>query len=309
MLVNFFWIVDKVHRVSCQSHGVAAMLSGTLGHEFGRGSAVALDFRAANPLCPVVTTRSGPDIQRNERVKLLTAGERDCLRRVYAHMTSKDIARELGLSNHTVDMRLRTAIKKLEVNNRIEAARLLILDELSHPAPVDDAISADNIGEITNAGQPLPFDDTQDGYQPLIYQASEIAGTPNSAMFGAPASAEAGAAAKRSSDPNLLEHGSLARTLHSPHNLVADPLGGTLARPGALAGNTAFQASLATDRPGIAAPDPGIDARPFLATRPWGQRNDLAIGHRLGWILFIAFSSALTFGGVLAAFAALKTLI
>jgi hypothetical protein len=35
----------------------------------------------------------------------------------------------------------------------------------------------------------------------------------------------------------------------------------------------------------------------------------LAIGHRLGWILFIAFASAMTFGGILAALAALKTLI
>lgn len=230
-----------------------------MGHEFGRGSAAALDFRAASTLCTAVTTQSSPDKPRNERVSRLTAGERDCLRRVYAHMTSKDIARELGLSNHTVDMRLRTAIKKLEVNTRIE---------------------------------------------------SDIAGSANSAMFGAPASAEAGAAAQRSSDPNLLELGSLARTLHSPHKPVADPPGGTLARPGALAGNPALAATLATDRPGMTAPDPGyVDARPFLTTRPWGQRNDLAIGHRLGWILFIAFASALTFGGVLAAFAALKALI
>ncbi len=281
-----------------------------MGHEFGRGSAVALDFRASNQLCSVVTTHSSPDKPRNERVKLLTAGERDCLRRVYAHMTSKDIARELGLSNHTVDMRLRTAIKKLDVNTRIEAARLLILDELSHPAPADDINMGDDIGEIANVDAALSSDGAPDAYQPLIYQASEIADGQKSAMFGAPASAEVGAATKRSSDPNLLELGSLARKLPSPHNPVADPLGGTLARPGALAGNTALEATLATDRPGIAAPDPGIvDARPFLTTRPWGQRNDLAIGQRLGWILFIAFGSALAFGAILSAFAALKSLI
>jgi DNA-binding CsgD family transcriptional regulator len=285
------------------------MLSGTLGHEFGRGGAHALDFRAGTPLCFTVTTRQDSATPRNDRVKLLTDGERACLRRVYAHMTSKDIARELGLSNHTVDMRLRTAIKKLDVGNRVEAARLLFLDELSHPAAVGDTDLAIDSDQVGTTDATASIDGAAGAYQPLIYQAPEIAAGANSAMFGAPASAEVGAAAKRSSDPNLLELGSLARTLHSPHRLVADPLGGTLAQPGASAGNTALKASLATDRPGIAAPDPGIDARPFLTTRPWGQRNDLAIGHRLGWILFIAFGSALTFGGVLSAFAALKSLI
>ncbi len=235
-------------------------------------------------MCPTVTTRSGSETPRNTRVALLTEGERECLRRVYAHMTSKDIARELGLSNHTVDMRLRTAIRKLEVSSRIEAARVLVLDESLHGGG--------------------------DAYQPLIYQAPEIAAGADSAMFGAPASAEPGAASTRSSDPNQLEHGSLARTLHQePHRLDAGPSGGSLAQPGASAGKAAFGPTLATDWPGTTAPDPGFDARPFHSTRPWGQRNDLAIGHRLGWILFIAFASALTFGGVLAAFAALKTLI
>jgi DNA-binding CsgD family transcriptional regulator len=260
-------------------------------------------------MCFTVTTRQESATPRNDRVKLLTDGERACLRRVYAHMTSKDIARDLGLSNHTVDMRLRTAIKKLEVGNRVEAARLLFLDELTHPPAAAETGLVPDSDEAGGLNSTTSFDEAAAGYQPLIYQAPEIAAGANSAMFGAPASAEAGAAAKRSSDPNLLELGSLARTLHPPRRLVADPLGGTLAQPGALAGNTALQATLATDRPGIAAPDPGIGARPFLNTRPWGQRNDLAIGHRLGWILFIAFGSALTFGGVLSAFAALKTLI
>ena len=46
----------------------------------------------------------------------LTDGQRDCLRLVYRHMTSKDIARTLGVSPHTVDMRLRTAMKVFEVD-------------------------------------------------------------------------------------------------------------------------------------------------------------------------------------------------
>ena len=239
---------------------------------------------------PTRLVSEGP---RNPRVTLLSDAERDCLRLVYQHMTSKDIARQLGVSPHTVDMRLRQAIRKLEVTNRVEAARALLLEDITQgiSSATKEAVEAE-------------------AYQPLIYQASEIVDAANSATLGGPASQDVGAASTRSSDPNQLEHGSLARTLH--HGLSrpgVGPSGGSLAQPDALAGNVAPIATLATDWPGIAAPDPGIGARPFLNTRPWGQRNDLDVGHRLAWMMFIAFASALTFGGVLAALAALKTLI
>lgn len=262
------------------------MLSGSLLENSGAGSAPAVDFVTATRPCTRVPTQHLPESPRNPRVKLLTEGERECLRLVYQHMTSKDIARQLGVSHHAVDMRLRQAIRKLEVVSRIDAARALIAEE---------GISA--------------TESTESDYQSLIYQAPELEENAASVTFGSPASNGAGAASRRSSDPNLLEQGSLARTLHPPRSSPeASPSGGTLAHPDALAGNAAFGPTLATDWPGIAAPDPGIGARPFLTTRPWGARNDLAIGHRLGWMLFIAFASAMTFGGVLAAFAALKAL-
>ena len=59
----------------------------------------------------------------------LTEAQRDCLRLVYQHMTSKDIGRALDVSSHTVDMRLRIAIKTLNVANRLEAAQLLAQHE------------------------------------------------------------------------------------------------------------------------------------------------------------------------------------
>lgn len=246
-----------------------------------------VDFGATSSACTTVTTRPLSESPRDPRLKLLTEGERECLRLVYQHMTSKDIARQLGVSHHAVDMRLRQAIRKLEVVSRIDAARALIADE---------GISA--------------TESTAADYQSLIYQAPELEENAPPVTFGSPASNGAGAASQRSSDPNQLEPGSLARTLHPPLTRPdAGPSGGSLAKSDALAGNAAFGSTLATDWPGIAAPDPGIGARPFHSTRPWGARNDLAIGHRLGWMLFIAFASAMTFGGVLAAFAALKTLI
>lgn len=65
----------------------------------------------------------------------LTEGQKDCLRRVFQHQTSKDIARALNISPHTVDMRLRTAAKTLGVASRVEAARLLAAYENLAPEP------------------------------------------------------------------------------------------------------------------------------------------------------------------------------
>lgn len=277
--------------------GSRSMLSGSYPKNSGGAGVATLDFAGFPSLCSIVATRQNPEGQRNPRVTLLTEAERECLRLVYQHMTSKDIARQIGVSPHTVDMRLRQAIRKLEVTNRIEAARALVHTEI-----------------LLGVAQPVADNSNGDAYQELIYQASEIADDAKSATIGAPASQEPGAASNRSSDPNQLEHGSLARTLHPAlDRLDVGPSGGSLAQPGASAGKIA-SATLATDWPGIAAPDPGIGARPlhptaFHETRPWGQKNDLGIGHRLGWIMAISMASALSFGGILAALAALKALL
>lgn len=113
--------------------------------------------RGANPGDDGRTTSRSPWVIVTESVDQLTAGQRDCLRLVYRHMTSKDIARALDISPHTVDMRLRTAMRTLSVGSRIEAARLLVESE---------------------AGT----------YQPLIYQAPELGGAAVPVTDGAPAS-------------------------------------------------------------------------------------------------------------------------
>ncbi|WP_321327420.1 helix-turn-helix transcriptional regulator [uncultured Parasphingorhabdus sp.] len=78
----------------------------------------------------------------------LNDGQRDCLRLVLAHLNSKEIARELGVSPHTVDQRLRTAIRILNVQSRFEAARKFAAE------------------------------DQQKTYQPLIYQTSRVEPVP-----------------------------------------------------------------------------------------------------------------------------------
>lgn len=77
-------------------------------------------------------------------VDRLNDGQRDCLRLVLAHLNSKEIARELGVSPHTVDQRLRTAMRILNAQSRFEAARIF--------APLD----------------------RENEYHPLIYQLSAV---------------------------------------------------------------------------------------------------------------------------------------
>ncbi len=81
----------------------------------------------------------------------LSDGQRDCLRLVLVHLNSKEISRELGISPHTVDQRLRGAMRVLGVNSRFEASRKFAEHEGRGP------------------------------YQPLIYQPSDIENISNTA--------------------------------------------------------------------------------------------------------------------------------
>lgn len=60
-----------------------------------------------------------------KRTDQLTRRERDCLGLVGLGRSSKEIALELGISPFTVDEYIRSAIAKLGVQNRREAARAL----------------------------------------------------------------------------------------------------------------------------------------------------------------------------------------
>jgi DNA-binding CsgD family transcriptional regulator len=60
-----------------------------------------------------------------ERVARLNAGQLDCLRLVDKHLSSKEIASELGISPHTVDQRIRQSLQILGVERRTQAARVV----------------------------------------------------------------------------------------------------------------------------------------------------------------------------------------
>jgi len=85
----------------------------------------------------------------------LSEGEKQCLRLVAQGFSSKEIARQLHVSEHTVDQRVRTSLRKFGVPSRKEAARLFVSGQ-----------------------QQAPLSET---YQPLIHQSEPLASDPDAA--------------------------------------------------------------------------------------------------------------------------------
>ena len=127
-----------------------------------------------------------------DRLGKLNDGQRACLRMVFMHMSSKDIARELGISPHTVDQRLKAAIQILGVDNRVEAARMLALAE---------------------GGR---------AYQPLVYQSPDIAGPGSAAAI--PFLVDHGDADSRSDRAMREDQAAFDAAFRQPHKPIALPL-------------------------------------------------------------------------------------
>jgi DNA-binding CsgD family transcriptional regulator len=168
----------------------------------------------------------------------LNDGQRDCLRLVLAHHNSKEIARQLGVSPHTVDQRLRTAMRILNVQSRFEAAREF--------AAID----------------------VEDGYQPLIYQMSDVEPPEESGRLEA-----------------LIGEGGRDEIA-----LIEDVLKSE--------GNGA-EATFETSQ---------IRSQRLPIPRYRGEKNYLGTVERMGWILAIVIGSALSFGGLIAGLEALSRL-
>lgn len=63
----------------------------------------------------------------NNTIEQLTQGQIDCLLLVHQHLTSKEIGPRLGISPHTVDQRIRAALRILGCKRRSQAANLVAL--------------------------------------------------------------------------------------------------------------------------------------------------------------------------------------
>jgi DNA-binding CsgD family transcriptional regulator len=74
----------------------------------------------------------------DERLASLSERQREVLRLVSRDRNSKEIARELGLSDETVKNHIKAATRRLGVNSRFDAARLVRLQEQGDPRVVID---------------------------------------------------------------------------------------------------------------------------------------------------------------------------
>ena len=99
----------------------------------------------------------------------LSEGEKQCLHLVAQGFNSKEIARRLHVSEHTVDQRVRTSLRKYGVPSRKEAARLFASAQRDDPVQGEPA-----------QRDPVPPAQPQSGtYQPLIYQPQPLASDPH----------------------------------------------------------------------------------------------------------------------------------
>jgi DNA-binding CsgD family transcriptional regulator len=90
---------------------------------------------------------------KRDPVARLSEGQRECLRMVYRHMETKEIARTLGISPDGVAQRIKTAMRTLGVHRRRDAAHLLAEAEGS-PSYLR---SVNPPWDIATAPEPLTF--------------------------------------------------------------------------------------------------------------------------------------------------------
>lgn len=93
----------------------------------------------------------------------LTQGQIDCLLLVRQQLTSKEIAARLGISSHTVDQRIRVALRILGCKGRVEAARLVAsgrghLPMFQFPAEgIDATVVCQPRPSIPQGKRPIPL--------------------------------------------------------------------------------------------------------------------------------------------------------
>lgn len=99
-----------------------------------------------------------------KRLARLTEQQRICLRYVYLHMTSKEIAPLMGIEPGSVDQHIKAAMKVLDVPDRRTAARMLAEHEgppsarpsayppLNFPMPPDPVTYVPSEGGLQQSG-------------------------------------------------------------------------------------------------------------------------------------------------------------
>jgi len=243
-------------------------------------------------------------------IDLLTRRERECLRLVYEHLSSKQIGRQLGISKHTVDTHVDKARQRLGAQDRYDAARRMAAHERAAAIPIQSGPDANGIGADSAIGlhPPRQGESLSDPIQP----------GPNLKDRRPGAALAPGDGSVRSDLARAANPGEADAALH-------------LGAAGATARRSVWRAVPGRDHPGAglgfaqtgaletagagAARDPVSRLDPDGRNLPagplaWGgSGNALGPLARLGLILLIAIASAVAFGGVLAGLHALRDLV
>jgi DNA-binding CsgD family transcriptional regulator len=124
----------------------------------------------------------------SNRISRLTEQQRACLRYVYAHLTSKEIAPLMGIEPGSVDQHIKAAMKTLGVGDRRTASRILAEHESRDDvAPL--AYQSPNLGSPSDSYNFVP--PIVSGWQPgesaggsmreeqAFFRVATPVGTPN----------------------------------------------------------------------------------------------------------------------------------
>lgn len=102
--------------------GAAGFIPKTLG---AKSLVSAIKFMAmGEQYAPIEFMRNGDNEPSNPLAASLTPRERDVLRGVKEGKSNKEIARDLGVTEPTVKLHMKTMFRKLDVRNRTQAAML-----------------------------------------------------------------------------------------------------------------------------------------------------------------------------------------
>ncbi|MFL6856597.1 MAG: helix-turn-helix transcriptional regulator [Allosphingosinicella sp.] len=150
------------------------------------------------------------------RIDRLTEQQRICLRHVYAHLTSKEIAPLMRIEPGSVDQHIKAAMRILGVGDRRTAARVLAEHEAAH------GISHPTAAERVPAA----------AYQPLVYQSPGLVPTAVPGTFGLPIESGTQPSGRWSGEAMREEQASF--TIVAPDGASAFPLPIGDRRPGDL---------------------------------------------------------------------------
>jgi DNA-binding CsgD family transcriptional regulator len=236
----------------------------------------------------------------DQAIELLTPRERECLRLVDQHLTSKEIARQLGISKYTVDTHLDNARQRLGVDTRYDAARLVAAYDRDGPIPTASGGEPIRIGMIDDLP---PHPSTQEGADERAQTAR--AKNDDGSGFAVPHAGFSGGDGSRDAFPvhhlgsagtaTVRIGGDVGPAGFGPDLGVGHPQTGQIQD----AGSGASRGALYRLGPH------GRDLSPRIG----GGRNDLNLLQRLAYILAIVIGSCIAFGSVLAGLHALKDLV